>query len=218
MTATFPLSLSEFALLLPVKNFAWKLDDQQELGGLANGGIVGVDVAPRFWRARVALDSMSHQEAAEIQAIIETLDGVLNTFYFHDPRKHYPAYDPKGLILGTNVVQIADVKANNKELKFKGLPPAYQIRRGDMFHRDFGSDPVHRGLHRVSTDSVVADGSGNTGWIEFRPHLYPGAAVNDVIMLKRPAALCRMVPKSLNEGQPAGARNYGMAFEIRQEL
>lgn len=218
MTQGFPLSLAAFALRLPVKNFAWKLEDQQEISGLASGEILVEDLAPRFWKARVALGDMPHQEAAELQAIIEMLDGGLNKFYFHDPRKPFPAYDPKGLIIAGSTVRIAEIRGNRKELKFKGLPGFYQIGRGDMFHRDFGDNPVHRALHRVGTASVTADGDGNTDWIEFRPHLYPGASVNDVITLVRPAALCILVPKSFNEGTPSGALNRGMSFEIRQVL
>lgn len=218
MTIAFPLSLAAFALTLPIKNFAWRLVESQEISGLAGGTILTADLGPKYWQSRVALDTMPHAQAAEIQALIESLDGALSTIYFHDPRRPFPAYDPKGLILGANVVQIAEIAANNKEVKFKGLPAGYQIRRGDWFDRNFGANPVHRGYHRVASATVAANGAGLTDWIEFRPHFLPGAAVNDVITLKQPAALCKIIPKSFNEGQPAGQMNFGMAFDIRQVL
>lgn len=219
MTRIFPLSLADFALRLPIKHFDWKLEDQQEISGTAGGVLIGFDAAPRYWRSTVVLDDMSHQEAGEIEALIESLDGVLSTFYFHDPRRPYPVYDPTGSILGANTVRIKEVGSNNKEIKLKGLPAGYKISLGDWFCRDYASSPVHRGYYRVGSETVTADGSGDTDWIEFRQHFYPSsAAVDDVITLKRPAALCKIQPRSFNPGQSRGTRKSGLSFDIRQVI
>lgn len=217
MTRTYPLSLQDFALKLLIKHFDWKWEDQQEISGTGGGDMIGVDVAPGFWRSPVVLDHMTHRQAAEVQAIIESLGGVLNGFYFHDPRQPYPAFDPKGTVLGNATVRIKAISANNKEIQLKGLTPGFQIGTPDWFHRDYGTNPVYRGYHRVNSPVVTANINGETDWIEFRPHFYPGsAAVNDVVVFARPSALCKILPKTFNPGQSRGTRNYGMSFEIRQ--
>lgn len=214
---TFPFTLAQFALILLIKNFAWRLQAQEEISGLASGQILATNLGPDYWMARVALDSMTHREAAEIQSLVQAL-GSMGSFYMHDPRNQYPAYDPTGSIIGANTVRILEIASNNREMKWKGMTSGYQVRRGDFFHRDFGASPVHRAYHQVVSSSVAADGSGNTGFIEFRPPLLPGAAVNDIITIKQPAAQVTIVPKSFVEGQPARSRNYGMTFDIRQVL
>lgn len=217
---TFPLSLDDFALTLPIASFAWKLNDQAEFSGQGSGNMIGVDLAPPYWSSKVALDTMPHQQAAEIQAMIEALRP-LNTFYFHDPRRPWPAYDPKGTILtGSGLTpKIKELStADYKTLKLKALPIGYQIRRGDWLSFDFASSPVHRAYHRVVTALTVADGSGFTDWIEVTPFLQPGAAVDATVTLINAAPKCIILPRSFNEGSPKGTNNYGMAFEIRQVL
>lgn len=123
-------------------------------------------------------------------------------------RRIQPAAEP---------VRIAEVSMNNKEFRLKGLPSGYRLGRSGMFHRDYGANPVHRGLYRTHKKPVTADAAGETDFIEFRPHFIPAsAAVDDVISLAQPAALCMIVPGSFNEGQPAGQRNYNMSFDIIQ--
>lgn len=218
MTQAFPLSLAEFAHLLPIKTFAWRLQMQQEISGLGGGEIIVADGAPPYWTSKVGLDSMPHDEAGEIQSIVDALSTPLMPFYFHDPRSPYPKADPNGALLGASTVRIAEVRNNNKEIKLKGLPGLYTLSRRDWFSFDFGASPVHRAYHRVLTPTVTADAFGNTGWIEFRPFLLAVPPVDTVVTLANAAAQCVIVPKSFNEGQPAGTRNYGMSFEIRQVL
>lgn len=212
------LPLEDFADLLPVKTFAWKLIDQQGISGLAGGDIIVEDLAPKYWEGDVVLDSMNHDKAGEIAALIDSFDGALRRFYWCDPRSPYPQYDPTGEILGSRTVRILDINSNNKQIKLKNLYEGYKIKRRDFFAFDFGADPIHRALHRVVSVSDTADGDGNTEWIEFRPHLLADPPLNTVVTLIRPAAECLIVPKTFNEGRSEGTRNYGMSFKIRQRL
>ncbi len=116
---------------------------------------------------------------------------------------------------GEPTVTIAEISANNKEIKLSGLPAFYTLTAGDMMAFDFGSNPVHRGLHRF-VSSVTADIDGLTPWIELRPHLSPGVTVGTLVTLKKPAARVKLVPKSFNPGTGRRSITSGMTMSVRQ--
>ena len=76
MAITFPLARSVFADRLKIAAFRWQLIPFVETSGTALGQIIVNEIAPRRWRADVELARMPHAEAADVQALIDAIDGV----------------------------------------------------------------------------------------------------------------------------------------------
>lgn len=196
----------------------WILHDQQEYSGLGSGETLIADLGPRLWKADVAFSTMSDDDAAALQADIETLDGGINEFYLYDPRKKFPRADPNGAILGSSNVQIAALGGNNKSLSVSGLPAGYVLSKGDLFHFDYGTSPVRRALHRIVED-VVANGVGLTPSFEVRPHFRTGVQTGLAVKLVKPAAKMKLVPGSFDPGMGSvGLGTSGIAFQAMQTL
>ncbi|MCZ4501031.1 MAG: hypothetical protein JWQ74_3586, partial [Marmoricola sp.] len=193
-----------------------RLVGQQEVSGLGSGQIYVVDLAPKYWEAEVNFINMENADARKIQGIIESLDEGMNDFYWFDPRSEYPIADPTGSILGASNPKIDALRNNNKELGIKSLPNGYVLSAGDFLSFDFGSAPVHRAFHRI-VEGGVATG-GTTGWLEVRPHIRPGAAVNADVTLKRASMQMKMIPGSFDPGTARQMMTTGMSFKARQVI
>lgn len=210
-------ALNEFAILVDYFQVKIWLEYNQEDSGRTGGGEdISTDLSDPQWRGEIMLDQrMTHADAAAADALIEGLNGVIGRFYMYDPRLPYPIRDPDGSLLGSATVRILDISANRKQVKLKNLPNNYWISRGDRFHVEFGTDPVHRGYYRMRT-TLQADGSSNTDWIDIAPHLSDGISINDIVELKRPSPLWRLEAKSVQSGAGQGQLTPGATFRMVQ--
>lgn len=197
MALVFPLSWEAFGARLPVVTAPFVLQEQHQLSGLGTGDVLAAHLAPSRWTAQVTLVSMPVLEARAVQALIESLDGPINSFYFCCPDNWYPAEDPGGVVLGASVVTIHAVGANNRSLRLGGLPAGYKLSVGDAVAFDYGSNPVRRAWHRVA-EPAVADGAGVTPLFDLSHHLRPGVTAGLTVSLKKPAAKMFVWPKSLS--------------------
>ncbi|WP_247996674.1 hypothetical protein [Brucella tritici] len=215
MALTFPLSLAAFADKLPIETVKWRLAFQQETTGLGSGEVITADLAPPRWEGDVTLGPMYHDDAAAIQALIESLGGALNSFYLYAPQKAYPAKDPTGTIMGSSAPVIASIGANNKSLSVSGLPAGYQLTAGDLFAFDYGENPVRLNMHRL-VESVAATGGGTTSVFEVAPPFRPGVAAGLALSFIKPAIKVKILPGSFDEGTAQGLITQGMAFSVYQ--
>ncbi|MCO4316348.1 hypothetical protein M8997_004065 [Phyllobacterium sp. 21LDTY02-6] len=218
MALTYPLSLAQFAEKLNIASVIWQLKEQQQLTGLGSGEILAANMAPPRVEAQVDINPMYHEDAAEVQALIEALDGALGTFYLHSPQKAYPRMDPTGSILGASSVTIDSLVSNNKEMRLAGLPAGYVLSGGDLLSFNYGTNPVRRALHRIVLP-VTASGTGVTPLFEVRPYIRPGAATGLAVTLIKAAAKVKMIPDSFNPGtNDSDGITRGMSFQVRQTL
>ncbi len=218
MALIFPRPVAEFADKLRLSSVKFWLDGQEEYSGLGSGEFLAADLGPKTWKAEVSIMDLRHADAAEVQALIESMDGSIGTFYLYDPRKQYPRLDPGGAILGAANPVIASIGANRKSLAVSGLPAGYVLSVGDFLHYDYGSNPVRRALHRVA-EVATANGIGTTNTFEVRPHLKVGATVGLTISPIKAAAKMKIIPSSFDPG--AGGvdrRTTGMRFQAQQTL
>lgn len=217
MSLTFPLPLASFADRLKIVSVKWQLQRRDEVSGLGSGQILAAQLSPPLWTAPVTLAPMYHDEADQIQALIESLDGSINDFYLYNPRRAYPQADPTGTILGAATPTIAALGPDNKSIQIQGLPNGYTLTAGDFLAFNYGSNPVRRALHRfVETGS--ANGSGSTPVLEVRPHIRPGAVVGSVVTLIKPAARVFIVPDSFDPGDTTSVIASGMSFQVMQRI
>ncbi|PQA72230.1 hypothetical protein [Brucella oryzae] len=215
MALTFPLSLAAFADKLPIETVKWRLAFQQETTGLGSGEVITADLAPPRWEGDVTLGKMRHEQAASIQALIESLGGALSSFYLYAPQKAFPVKDPTGSIMGGSTPAIASVGANNKSLSVSGLPAGYQLSVGDLFAFDYGENPVRRNMHRL-VEGVTATGGGTTSVVEVAPPFRPGVAVGLSLTFIKPAIKVKILPGSFDEGAAKDLFTDGMAFSVYQ--
>lgn len=215
MTLADPLPAADFADLIKVASVKWWLQEQQELSGLGSGQVLVADLAPRLWHGTVSLCPMYNDEAAEVQSLVESLDGSLRSFYLYAPQKTYPKADPGGTILGSAAPVIHTIGGDNKTLRIDDLPSSYVLSRGDFLAFDYGS-PAKRAFHRVMETAVAS--SGLTPLMEIRPHLRPGLVTGTAIDLVKPAARVILLPGSFQPGAVRGPITEGMSFDVVQRL
>jgi len=217
MVLSFPLNASEFADKLRIQSVRWWLQEHQEASLTGGGDFLVADLAPRLWRADVTLIRMSHDDAAEVQALIESLDGSINAFNLYDPRKKYPRADPSGSLIAAATPSISSLSSNNKVLTISGLPAGYQLSGGDMFCFLYGSGTQRLALHRV-VSAVAANGSGVASGVEVRPHFRPDVATGIALDFIKPVARVRIVPGSFDPGTARGMITEGMSFQAQQVI
>jgi hypothetical protein len=220
MTITFPLARADFGDLLPISQAKIWLDPQQEISGDGTGTYYATDLTDKIWRGELTLDdALTHEDADDIEAQIDTLNGSMFSFIMADPRRLWPCNDAGGTTIKAwaTPVTIADVDNNNR-LKLAGLPPHYKLARGDRFHLTFGSNPLHRGYYRIAVPTPdTADVEGNSGWLDFRP-LFPDNAVDigTVVTLYKAAAEWIIAPKGRTPGTGRRTITPGGTLSIQQ--
>lgn len=220
MAWTYPLSLADFydKLRVAINGRNWELVRSDQVSGLGSGNPLSAELASPLWRLPVQLVSMSNDEADQILAMLEMLCHPGRKFYFSNPKREFPVFDPAGSILGASTPTLHTIATNNHQVRVTGLPNGYRLASGDMLAFDYGpSGQKRRALHRV-TETVTASGAGLTPLFEVFPHIRAGAAVGDPVMLAKPAILACIVPGSFDPGTADTVHTHGIAFDIIQRL
>jgi hypothetical protein len=206
-------SVATIADRLGIEKITSDIGLQQEYSGLGSGTGWGTDLAPPNRNWEVSLYSRDNAEAARTIALLEQLDGLLNSFYMYDPRKIYPRSDPDGSILAGQTITINSLGSDNHSLSLDGLPAGWDINIGDFLHWDFGSSPTRRAFHRCVQRSV-ADGSGTTSEFDVRGYIL-GGTVGTAVTLIKPAMKAQLIPNSLRD-QSDGKLNTILSFKVMQ--
>lgn len=194
MAIVYPLSTANFFDLLRLQDSTLQIMPVQESSQLARGDYLVKDLGPALWTGAFVTANLPLDDAMDVQALVESLQGSLYSFYAYNVRRPFPKADPTGSIIGANTVQILAIGSDNRTLQLKGLTAGYVLTRGDLIAFDYGL-ARSRAYHRV-LESITADGSGNTGFFTVEPAIRTGATVNEVVTLKKPAAQMCMVPGS----------------------
>lgn len=170
-----------------------RLNSWQDLSTQADGTSYGKDFGPARWFGDFLTEPLSHNRAAEFQAIIESLDGVVGRFEACDLRKPYPAAYPDGVFADTAKINSV---INPVTMTLKNLAAGFILTRGDhlAFNYVIGPD-TFRAFHRVM-ETVVANGAGITPAFEVRPQIRFGWALDAAVKLKRAMGVFRLVPDS----------------------
>lgn len=190
--------------------FAFDLVSRQELSRLASGVSTGKDLGPALWFAAFATEELRNDDALDFAAMLDSLDGVINTFEAWDLRRPAPRAHGDGSA-ADGVLE--SVNANNKAVALSGLNAGQIVSRGDYLSFDYGAN---RALHRVA-ETVTANGSGLTPEFEVRPHLRPGWALTAGVKLRAPRGIFTLMPGSVVPTQTRGT--FGaVSFKIVQHL
>lgn len=177
--------------------FLFEPVSRQELSRLADGRTPGKDFGPALWFATYTTEELRNDTALDYAAMLNSLDGVINTFEAWDLRRPTPRLYPDG---SAHDGVLLSVNANNKALSLSGLLAGQVISRGDYLSFNYGGN---RALHRVA-EAVTASGSGVTPVFEVRPHLRPGWTLSQAINLKTPRGIFTLMPGSVVPTQTRG--------------
>lgn len=106
-------------------------------------------------------------------------------------------------------VQIKSKGSNNRSISLKGLPPLFQVRKGDKISVLYST--TKRFLCEVMED-ITADVAGETLEFEVQPFLPPGLAVNDAVTLIKPLVKFKVVAGSYRPASGQGNISSGVGF------
>lgn len=209
MSITYPIDiLSE----LPGWSSKFDLGWQKDVSRTRGGRYLVKDIGPALWTAAYTTREMRPNELDYWRARMDTLEGGARTFKGYHKARCYPIDDPNGSKLAgvtLSGIQISEIGTDNKSLKIDGLPVGYVLSVGDLL-----SHAVSSGLRYVSrvVDGGTAGSGGETGFIEVRPHLPTGTAVDQVVTIVKPWLPMSVVPGSIN--MDAGLNGRGrLTFE-----
>ena len=190
--------------------FTFEPVSRQELSGLASGTTIGKDFGPALWFASYITAELINDDALDYAAVLNSLDGVINTIEAWDLRRPAPKLYPDG---SASDGLLHTVNANNKALSLSGLNAGQVVSRGDYLSFDYGGN---RALHRV-VEAATADGVGLTAEFEVRPHLRPGWEIGTNVNVKTPRGIFTLLPGTVVTLQTRGP--FGtVAFQIGQYL
>lgn len=209
MAYSFPLSLASLADLLRISAVTWDVQRFDEYSGTGSGHDIQAELAKPKWLADIELAPDYHNGIKQIAAVFRKLQGSQNAFMLHDPLSRYPQSDADGTALGASAVQINTVGTDGHSLRLKGLPTTYQLTIGDKGQINFGSGRVY--FFEVS--ETVTAVAGVTPSFEVFPHLPEGIAINQAVILSRPACKMILLPGSFNPGQGTALHTRGARFK-----
>jgi len=137
----------------------------------------------------------------DLEAILNSLEDGIFTFYAGDLRRQYPREYPTGVFADTAKIQT--VGGNYKSLVINSAPANFKISRGDYFHFNFTdpvtSDPI-RYLGQVM-ETVTCNGSGVSPSFEVRPHLNTSDISGQALVFKKPTGVFKLVNGSVKVTQ-----------------
>lgn len=190
------------------------LSSGNETSGQASGMIRVKDLRPKLWMLDAQSVTLQPSDLKYWRARLNSLEDGLNLFYGYDLANFYPTAYPKGTWPTGGSFDGVSAKINSlpttKSLTLKSLPAGYVGTVGDMLSFPYGSDG-NVALHEVM-EAFTANGSGVTGAFEVRPPIITGAAIDDVVSVKRPACKMMLIPGSLTM-PPASNKSGSISFK-----
>jgi hypothetical protein len=195
-----------------------RLVSRQELSRQANGITRGKDLGSAIWMIDFSTVPLDNDDAVAYEALLNSLDGVINGFEAYDIRRPYPAAYPDGNFIDSGT--IFTIGSDNKSIRLKTLPANFALSVGDYFSFDYGSSPSSRAYHQV-VEAITASGAGTTAAFEVRPHfrspelLTPSPAIP--VTFKRPAGIFNLMPGSVDPVH-VGPVHSSVAFSAYQSL
>lgn len=184
MSLTFPRT----DIITPERfvQISFDLMSRQELSRTAGGLTRGKDLGPALWRVQYTVRPQRAFEAVDLEAMLHSLDGIINGFAAFDFRRKYPRHHFDGLFNDTGTIKA--LGSDNKSLSLQDLDPGFQLSRGDYLAIGNGESPDYSGALYQSMETVTADGMGDTVEFEVRPHIRTGPTAGNAVTLKNPKA------------------------------
>lgn len=211
MTISFP---RDILASFPGWSTDFDLSYRQEQSRTAGGRTIVKDLGTPLWYATYQSRAMRANELDRWKAILNSLDGGVQTFKGYPLSRVYPiAYPsgswPTGEAFDGNTAALNTIGSNNKSITVKALPAGFQLRVGDYVRIGTAK------LYQVMEDALVS-GEGITPTFEVRPHLAPGTAVDDAVSVYRPYCLMTIVPGSISGASDPRTGRGAISFQAME--
>lgn len=195
MAITYPLDiLTDF----PGWSTEFELLYRQEFSRTASGVTIAKDMGTPLWRATYQTRSLRPNELDQWRAKLKALEGSVQRFTGRPMSRCYPIAHPNGQGLGdVSAVTVASVGTDNKSVTLAGLPVGYNASVGDYMQ-------ISTKLYQIVDTS--------TGF-EVRPHLAPGTAFGNVVVLVRPSVPMIILPGTLSTTADASTGRGSITFQ-----
>lgn len=217
MPLTYPLSLADFLLKLPLSRTPFDLGEAVAVEETAGGEMLTSGNGVRLWEGRLATEGLSYAEAAAVRALFGLVRAAGRPFLVTDLRQNGPAADPTGAILGAATPTLSAVQSGGRELRIDGLPAGYVLSPGDYLSFTYDGSPGRQALHQVVVGGA-ASGAGLTPWLEVVPEVRAGWSAAAPVTLVRPVCRAVFVPGSYEPGESARGVVNGLAIRFSQTL
>jgi hypothetical protein len=188
-----------------------------ETSGQAGGQIRLKSLRSPLWTLRASSRELRPNELREWKARLAALENGKKTFWGYDLAACFPIAYPGGSwptgedFEGDDAAISALPSATS--VRLKSLPEGFVLSVGDHVAFSYGAGPSYA-LHQVM-EAATADEDGVTPAFEIRPPIRQGAAINDVVSVKRPACLMMIVPGSVSTTANLNGRG-AISFEAMQ--
>lgn len=164
---------------------------RQEFSRTAGGMTIAKDMGTPLWKASFQTTTLLVNELDIWRARLKALDGSLGLFWGRPLSRCYPIAYPNGAGIGdVSGPEIDSIGADNRSLTLQKLPVWYSVSGGDYLQ-------IGARLYQV-LENAVANSAGKTTRFEVRPHLAPGTAVGNSVVLVRPSVPMIIMPGSLS--------------------
>jgi len=191
---TYPLDiLADF----PGWSTEFDLLHRQELSRTAGGTTIAKDMGTPLWRASYQSRPLRPNTLDQWRARLSLLEGSVQRFMGRPMSRCYPIAHPNGRGLGdVSAVTVAGITLN-KVVTLNGAPADYKSSIGDYVQ-------IGRHLYQIV---------GLDGGIEVRPHLAPGTAVGNAVVLVRPSVPMIIVHGTLSTTADSGTGRGSITFQ-----
>lgn len=194
MSVSYPL---DFFDDFPIKTVKFDLRYRQVLSRDGNNQFFGADLAYPLWTGSFVSAAMKESDCVDLQAVLNSLKGVIEVFLAWDTRREYPKRYPTGAFTDSGTVK--EIGVDGLGLSLENLPAGFVISRGDRFDMIFGG----KRYLLEAAESVTADGSGITALFDTNPPPPYGLEVAQDVEFKKPCCKMQVEPGSVsyNEGE-----------------
>lgn len=186
----FPGWCTDFSLL-------WR----QEHSRHASGRTRVKDFGTPLWQASYVSTTLSPNTLDQWRARLAALEGGLNTFIGYPLSRCRPTLHPGSSVLPEGELHTID--ENNKAVRVDGLT-GITLSVGDFVQ-------IGDHLYQVMEAAVTVDGL--TPLFEVRPHLAPGTALEDVVLIARPSVAMTLVPGSISASADPRTGRGSISFQ-----
>jgi hypothetical protein len=217
MPLTFPLTLADFLLKLPLSRCPVDLGEAVQADETGGGEMLTSGLGVRLWEGRLAMDGLTYAEAAAARALLHLVRAPGRPFLVTDLRQNGPAADPGGVVLGAATPVLSSVQSGGRELRINGLPAGYVLSAGDYLSFVYGSSPSRQAMHQVVVGGA-ASGAGLSPWLEAVPEVRAGWAAGAPVELVRPVFRAVFVPGTYEPGESARGVVNGLSIRFSQTM
>lgn len=215
MARSYPLSAAAFFGGLRIAEMALDLGAAVQSSRTRGGEVITAALGNRIWAGSAAIWRDDNSPMDAIRADLFAMSQPGASFMVTPLHRSGPQADPEGTILGAATPVLHTIAANRREMRINGLPPAYQISKGDYLSIAYGSGPVRYWFGQVVV-AATADGTGLTPLLEFVPPLPAAVTTTLAVTLVQPAFKAVMVPGSIASGTIRRVKTDGLSFNFIQ--